>query len=174
MSKALETIRDSFFGVAHDAADANAPVKIGHKAVSHGSSPSEVAANDRTDWYSNRQGIPFVMAGHPNIETLQQTNTGAQTDQVLKTVNANEKFVITCIVLHNANDSTVDVDATIEFGTNTNFVYDAIAPGSTIVIGDGSGMLGVGAAAEDVLLTNSVPTTGSFNVNVIGYLITEA
>ena len=42
----------------HDAADAGPPVKIGMKAINHGTTPTAVAASDRTDWYANRHGIP--------------------------------------------------------------------------------------------------------------------
>ena len=101
--------------VAHDGVDSGNPVKVGMRAVNHGATPTAVAAADRTDWLANRSGVPFMIGGHPNTEMLFQYNTAAQTDQVLKTVNANEKFVVTGIAVTCDNANTVDVGVILEF-----------------------------------------------------------
>lgn len=166
--------------VAHDSPDAGEPVKIGHKAIAHGTNPTAVAAADRTDWYANRAGIPFVIGGHPNIISLRANYTAAQTDTAIITVGAGTKIIITkCSVLAD-NANTVDVQARIGFGavntpTTTGVVlsHPGIAAGSGVVEGNGSGIIGIGADGEDLRITSEVPTTGSIDV-VVNYFTIES
>jgi hypothetical protein len=160
--------------VAHDAADSGNPTKIGAKAVNHGATPTAVGSGDRTDLYANRSGVQFVIGGHPNTETLHGHYTAAQTNTVLKTVNANERFVITAISCICDNANTVDVNAQVEFTTTTIWRHPGIPAGGGATWGDGSGILAIGAAAADVEFTCEVPTSGGIAVSVTGYLITEA
>lgn len=160
--------------VAHDTADAGEPVKIGYKAIAHGASPTAVAANDRTDAYANRHGIPFMIGGHPNVETWTDENTAAGSNEVLKTVNSSQKAVITMVEVFCDNANTVDVDVLLEFDDTADvFVahHPGIAPGSGFVIGDGSGIVAIGGDAQDVIWTNEVPTGGSVRITVRGYII---
>ncbi len=162
---------------AHDDADAGSPFKIGHKAVSHGATPTSVAAADITDWYANRAGVPFVIGGHPNVETLTRKDTGAQTDAVLKTVNANERFIITAVAVMCDFANSVNVQALVEIddGSDIRVIeHPGIPPGGGFTHGNGGGILAIGIDAGDVLWTCTVPTSGSVTVSVSGYLIVEA
>lgn len=163
--------------VPHDGADSGSPVKLGHKAVSHGATPASVAANDVSDWYANRAGVPFVIGGHPNVETLTRKDTAAQTDAVLKTVNANERFVVTAVAVMCDNANTVDVQALVEFddGSDIRIVeHPGVPAGGGFTHGNGGGILAIGIVAGDLLWSCEVPTTGSITVSVSGYLIIEA
>src|SRR3990167_6984330 len=79
---------------AHGAADSGNPVKVGFKAIAHGTNPTAVDASDRTDWYSNTAGIPWVIGGHPNVITRSHIiadSDGAQTDAALLTIATGAK-----------------------------------------------------------------------------------
>lgn len=163
--------------VAHDAADSGNPAKVGMKAIAHGG-VTAVAANDRTDWYANRDGIPFVMAGHPNILTLRLNATGVQTNVAVVTQGAGGKLVVTRLSATLDNATTVDVQVRIGFGATTTptttgvlLSHPGLAAGSGVVEGNGSGMLGVGADGEDLRVTSEVPTTGSLDIVVTYYVI---
>lgn len=164
--------------VAHDAADAGNPVKLGGKAVAHGSNPTAVAAADRTDWYFNRHGVPFVVGGHPNSVCRRDNFTAAQTDTALVTVSAGTKIVVTRVTVTADNANTVDVAVRIGFGTaNTPTGAGVVAShpgvpaGGGFTVGDGTGILGVGADNEDLRVTCEVPTTGSIDVVITYYTI---
>lgn len=164
--------------VAHDAVDAGNPVKIGSRAIAHGTNPTAVAAGDRTDNYANRAGIPFVIGGHPNVITLEAEYTAAQTDVAIVTVGAGAKIVVTAIGAVCDHANTVDVGFRIGFGAATTptttgvvLTHGGVAAGSGYNRGDGSGMLGVGADGEDLRITSEVPTTGSLRVLVTYFTI---
>jgi hypothetical protein len=170
--------RDVGGNVAHDAADSGNPVKVGQKAVAHGANPTAVAAGDRSDWYANRHGIPFVLGGHPNAITLEAASTAAQTDTAIITVGAGNKIVVTQIAVVADNANTVDVGFRVGFGaantpTTTGVVltHPGLAAGSGFSRGDGSGLLGIGADGEDLRITSEVPTTGSIRVLVTYFTI---
>jgi hypothetical protein len=164
--------------IAHDGIDSGNPVKVGMRAIAHGTNPTAVAAADRTDWLANRAGVPFVIGGHPNIVTLRTNYTAAQTNAALITVSAGTKIVVTrCSVLAD-NANSVDVQARVGFATATTptttgvvLSHPGIAAGSGVVEGDGSGILGVGADDEDLRITSEVPTSGSIDVMVSYYTI---
>lgn len=170
--------------VAHDGADAGEPVKLGMKAIALKANPTEVAANDRTNWYADVSGVPFVLGGHPNIlsQSLQVTDAdGAQTDAAIITAGANVAVVVTKVSVMADNANTVDVSVRIGFGTANTPAADAaqvilfhpgIAPGSGVVEGSGSGILGIGASNEDVRVTCEDPVTGSINI-IVTYFTTE-
>ena len=164
--------------VAHDAVDAGEPVKVGYKAIAHGTNPTAVAAADRTNGYANRAGIPFVIGGHPNIVTFEAAYTAAQTDTAIVTIAGGLKIVVTEIEALCDNANTVDVGVRVGFGATTTptttgvvLTHPGIAPGSGVVRGNGSGILGVGADGEDLRITCEVPTTGSIRVLVSYYTI---
>lgn len=164
--------------VAHDAADAGNPVKQGGKAIAHGAAPTPVAAADRTDWYFNRHGIPWVIGGHPNVVTVEAAYTAAQTDTAIVSAASGEKIVVTSILVTCDNANTADVGLRVGFGaantpTTTGVVmtHPGIPAGSGVGRGDGSGILGVGADAEDLRITSEAPTTGSLRVLVTYYVV---
>lgn len=164
--------------VAHDTTDAGEPVKVGAVAIAHGTNPTAVAAADRTNLYANRAGVPFVIGGHPNIVTLEAAYTGAQTDAAIVTISTGAKIVVTMIAVTADNANTVDVGFRVGFGTantptTTGVVctHPGLAAGSGLVIGNGSGMIGVGADNADLRITSEVPTGGSIRVQVSYYTI---
>lgn len=177
----------SFGDKAHDAADGStAPMKMGHRAIAHGANPAAVAADDRSNWYASRHGIPFVIGGHMNLVTREYRATTAQTDDdMVGPVGAGAKLVLTSLGVFVDHATTVDVGVRIGFGTasvpaepadgaGVNGVvlsHPGIAAGSGVVIGDGSGIIGIGADGEELRITNEVPTTGSIKVIIKYYAI---
>lgn len=171
--------------VAHDGPDAGHPLKIGHKAIAHGTNPTAVAANDRTDWYANRAGVPWVIGGHPNIQTVEYYTTGSQTNDDIISVSTGSKIVITAIEVTVSAACTVNVKCRIGFGTSAvptepttgNTVagmvvsHGKISPGSGIVIGNGSGIIAVGADDQDLRITCDAPTSGDVHVRASYYTI---
>jgi hypothetical protein len=164
--------------VAHDSADSGNPLKWGAKSIAHGANPSAVAANDRTDIYANRHGIPWVIGGHPNVLTLRANYTTAQSDTAIASVGGGNKIVVTRLSVTVDNACSVDVQCRIGFAaattpTTTGVVlsHPGIAAGSGVVEGNGSGILGIGADGEDLRITSEVPTGGSIDVVVSYYTI---
>lgn len=165
--------------LAHDSPDGTTnPVKIGAKAVAHGSNPTAVAAADRTDLYANREGVLFVIGGHPNVITRRDNYTGAQTNTAIVTVAASNKIVVTRISALCDKVNSVDVQVRIGFATVTTptgvgvvLSHPGIAAGSGVVEGNGSGILGVGADNEDLRITSEVPTTGSLDIVTSYYVV---
>lgn len=167
---------------AHDAVDAGSPAKIGAKAIAHGANPTAVAAADRTDLYANRHGVLFTIGGHPNIITRTvhiADADGAQTDaSIVGTIAAGTKVAVTSIAvtLDSATTATGGVAVKIGFGATTipadavagaNGIlldHPGIAAGSGMVLGNGSGILGIGADGEELRLTCEDPTGGNLVV----------
>lgn len=172
---------------AHDAADAGNPMKIGARAVAHGSNPTGVVGGDRTHMVANVAGVPFVIGGHPNVKTATYIRTDAATDDnVLPAISAGTKYVITRLSVFLDQACTVAVSARLGFGASTvpalgSTGADAVdgilashpgmVPGSGFQIGDGSGILGVGGDGEELRITNSAPTGGALHVSVSYYTI---
>lgn len=165
--------------VAHDTADSGNPVKIGAKAVAHGTNPTAVTAADRTDLYANRHGILFTIGGHPNIITRSVRIADADNAQtnasLVGTINAGTKVCVTAlaVTVDSATTNTGGVAVKIGFGASTIpadsatgadgvlLDHDGISAGSGIVIGNGSGILGIGADGEELRLTCEDPAGGS-------------
>lgn len=173
-------------GLAHDDADtaANRPVKTGARAVAHGASPTAVAADDVTHVIANRHGVPFVIGGHPNVQTrAYRAGTVARTDVALITVGAGTKIVLTSIRFSTHSDTTVSVSLRVGFGTaNTPaepaanattdnlIIYEqGIVPGDGGALGNGAGIVAVGADNADLRLTCSAPTNGDLSVTYSWY-----
>lgn len=172
--------------VAHDSPDAGEPVKIGFKAIAHGTNPTAVGENDRTNWYANRHGIPWFIGGHPNIITKEFTFAdadGAQTNVALVTVSAGTKIVVTKCTAVCDNDNTDDISVRIGFAgatlsavstsgvTGIVLSHPGIAAGSGIVEGTGTGIIGIGADGEDLRITCDDPVGGSLRIVVTYYTI---
>lgn len=166
------------YNVAHDAVDSGNPVKFGYKAIAHGANPTAVAANDRTQSYANRHGIPWVIGGHPNIITTRASATGAQTNASIITVGAGTKIVITRITFSTNKATSVNVSVIIGFGATTTptgvgvvLSHSGMGAGESMLEGSGAGILGIGGGGEDLRLTSSVATDGNIEVVVSYYLI---
>lgn len=172
--------------VAHDGVDSGNPVKVGAKAIAHGTNPTAVAAADRTDLYANRAGILWTIGGHPNAVTKEaqvEDADGAQTNAALVTVSAGTKIVVTRLSMSCDGGNTGPINAVVGFGTasvparahtgSTGVLhgFDGIPAGGGITIGDGSGILGVGADDEDLRFTMEDPAGGSCSISATYYTI---
>jgi hypothetical protein len=144
--------------VAHDAADSGNPVKVGSKAVNHGSSPTAVAAGDRVDQVANRHGVPFTICGHPNIERVrgQRTTAGSAT---LKSVDAGSKIVVTAYAATSAGGSAATCKVELKLGSTVIAEHPGMLAGSGLVEGSGAGILAVGADGEDLTLVTDATAT---------------
>jgi len=175
--------------VAHDAADAGEPIKVGAKAVSLGADPTEVAANDRTNLYATRAGQLFTLGGHPNIVTREYMTTAAQTnDAIIDSVAATDRIVVTEIEVLADNANSVSPQVRVGFGaasvpaepasgastTGIVLTHPGVAAGSGVVRGSGAGIVGIGADGEELRITNSVPTGGQLTVLVSYFIISDS
>ena len=145
-----------------------------------------MAAADVSDWYANRHGIPFVMGGHPNILTKNLNVSdadGAQTDtDILGAAAPGTKYVVTWLMVVVDEDTTAGTQCRIGFGTTNTPALDAagvimshsgIAPGSGVMIGNGAGIIGVGADGAELRVTCADPTGGNLDI-VVGYYTIES
>lgn len=163
--------------VAHDGIDAGEPIKNGFKAVDIGITPTAVAANDRSNAYGLRNGVPLVLGGVPNLITkhFNQTDAdGAQTDVALITAAAGTAIVVTGIDIIADNANTADVGVRIGFGTVNTPANDAnagviashpgIPKGGGITKGWNGGIVGMGASDEDLRMTSEDAVGGNLDV----------
>jgi hypothetical protein len=167
--------------VAHDTADSGNPVKIGARAIAHGTNPTAVAAADRTDLLANRAGIPFFIGGHPNIQTVRLQFTAAQTNTAVITASAGQKIVVTSFMFTLDNASTVFPTVLLGFATATTpttsqviGAHGGMPAGGGFGRGDGSGILGIGADDEDLRLTTTGVATGNGVNLVVTYYTIES
>lgn len=168
--------------VAHDGADSGNPLKVGHKAIAHGTNPTAVAAGDRTDSYANRAGIPFVIGGHPNVVTVKHTNiTTAVSDAAIISVSAGTKIVLTAFMVTLDNASTVFPSVLMGFGATTTptttgviAAHGGVPAGGGFARGDGSGILGIGGDGEDLRITTTGNATGNGLQVVITYYTVDS
>ncbi len=170
---------------AHDAVDAGNPMKVGMRALAHGTNPTAVTAADRTDWLANRAGVPWVIGGHPNIISRSHiiaASDGAQTDAALLTVSTGAKIVITQISVKMDATNSVNVAVKIGFGTSTiaaaslsgtaGIVLEGqFSAGGGHQVGTGSGIIAIGADNEDLRITSGSPTAGNIRVTYSYYTI---
>lgn len=166
--------------VAHDDPDSGNPLKLGAKAIAHGTNPTAVAASDRTDLYANRAGILFTIGGHPNTISrcvLITDANGPQTDaSMVGTIASGTKVAVTAITVTADKANTADVAVKIGWGasvipadssTGVNGVlldHPGIAAGSGVALGNGGGILGVGGDGEELRLTCEDPVGGSIAI----------
>lgn len=168
---------DSGFTVATDEV-----MMAGHVAVAHGSNPDAADAADAVARLTNRHRIPFIIGGHPNILTLKHANiTTAVTDTAIITAGSGVKIVVTRLTVTLDNASTVYPTVLIGFGpTNTPTTTGVLAShggvpaGGGFTIGDGSGMLGVGADGDDLRITTTGNATGNGLQVTVSYYTIES
>lgn len=172
--------------IAHDAADSGNPLLLGAHALAHGANPTAVAAADRTRLYANRHGIPWVIGGHPNVIArghIVADADGAQTDYALSgTVAAGTKWVITQLSVKADKANSGNTAVTIGFGTANTPVPDldgtdgvllsgSFGAGEGHQIGDGSGIIGVGADGAELRMTCGDPAGGNLRISYSYYTI---
>lgn len=168
--------------LAHDAVDSGNPIKIGAKAIAHGTNPTAVAANDRTDLFANRHGIPYFLGGHPNLKNASYyTTTSATNDNILPTIGTGTKYVITGISVITNGANTVNPSCTIGFGTASVpsigasggdavdkiiVSHGGIPAGSGVLLGFNGSIVAIGGDDEELRITCTVPTGGDLRVAV--------
>ena len=171
--------------VAHDTADAGEPVKVGGKATDVGATITAVSNNDRVNASFLRNGVQLVLGGETNIITKNLNVTdadGAQTDTAIITVSAGTAIVVTMVQVYvdSATTATGGVAVRIGFGTaNTPaadsagiiFAHPGISAGSGSVVGNGGGIIGMGASNEDLRLTCEDPAGGNLDIIVTYFTI---
>ena len=154
-------------------------------AVAHGANPSAVAAGAKVVRAANRHGIPFAIGGHPNIISRAHrilASDGAQTDAELVSVSAGAKIIVTQIWVKAAKANSGNVAVKIGFGTANvptpalagvnGLIFDeVVGAGEGHQIGNGAGIVAVGADAEDLRLTCDSPTAGNLTVGYSYYTI---
>lgn len=173
--------------VAHDGSDSGSPVKIGARAIAHGTNPTAVAAADRTDLLANRAGVLWTIGGHPNIITATYNTTAAGTDDpVIAVVGSGTKIAVTRVQVTLDEACTVGVAVRMGFGAanvpalgasqadgvaGILCYHPGLVPGGGLIVGNGGGILGVGGDGEDLRITNEVPTGGTLGVTVSYFTI---
>lgn len=174
---ALQLIDDCI--VADDAAFTVATTKVamsGGYCVAHGANPDAADAGDAGAALMNRHRVQFVIGGHPNAITRSvriADADNAQTDvSIAGTINAGTKVVVTALSITCDASNTNPVACKIGFGATTIpadsttgaagvlFDHEGIAAGSGVAMGNGGGILGVGADGEELRMTCEDPVGG--------------
>jgi hypothetical protein len=165
------------------------------KAIAHGATPTEVAESDRTNWYANRAGVPFVIGGHPNVKchaVLIADSDGAQTDVAMFTVAAGTKVVVTRLTVVLDGATTAETNVKVGLATSTlttpntttagtglllnasGFGFATAVGGCNVInIGDGSGILGIGADGAEIRYTVEDPSGGNISISVSYYEVSS-
>ena len=136
-------------------------------------------------------GLPAALGGNgglkvdvvgttlPAVVTIEAAYTAAQTDTAIVAVTGANRIVVTSILVVCDNANTVDVGYRVGLGavntpTTTGVVssHPGVPAGGGVQRGDGSGVLGIGAADDDLRITCEVPTGGSIRVVASYYLTT--
>jgi len=136
--------------IAHDAADADAPVKIGLYAIELGAAPTNVGAGDVSNLRGTRSGQGLVIAGHPYTERLSGQYTTAQSGTVLKSVASGKAFAITAVSVLYDHDASNIISVEVKLGSTSVAGHPGLEPGSGLVEGSGAGMLYTGGDGNDV------------------------
>jgi hypothetical protein len=180
---AVELLDDAVF--ADDAAFTVGTSKVqvvGGVTVAHGSSPDAADAGDAVAPLYNRHRVQFTIGGHPNVVTVKHTDiTTAVTDAAIVTVAAGSKIVVTRLTVTLDSASTVFPLVRIGFGTaNTPTTTGVIAShggvpaGGGFTIGDGSGIIGIGADDADLRVTTTGNATGNGLHITCSYFVIES
>jgi hypothetical protein len=173
--------------VTHDAVDAGSSIPVGYRAIAHGTNPTAVGAADRTIGYANRAGIPFHIGGHPNAiarEAFLTDADGAHSGEAMITVGAGAKIVLTRLSVSCNADTDAPTAVLIAFSTTSTlptrsgngvngFIHgmNGVPAGGGITIGDGSGIIAIGADNEDLRYTSDDPVGGNCSLSVTYFTI---
>jgi len=113
-------------GVAHDTADSGNPHKIGTKSVATLSTQTLVAANDRSNAFSDLDGAVLTRADAPLGDVVSGTasNTDGTSTQVLAAGASGIKHYITDVAIGNSSASAVLVE--LKDGSTTK--WQAVIP----------------------------------------------
>lgn len=152
----------------------------GMVAVAHGANPDAADANDAVAPLANRHRVQFVIGGHPNVVNVSASYTTTQADTAIITVGAGSKIVVTSISLMADGGGTGPLDVQIGFGATTVGTTDLIldhpglVKGSGVVLGNGGGILGVGADGADLRIDATGFGTGDELTVCVTYYTIES
>lgn len=128
--------------VAHDAADSGDPLKVGSKSVSSLSGQTPVAANDRSNLFSDLDGVAFARPySLADIVTGTASCTDGASTECIAAQSAGIKTYLSKVVLTNSSASAALVEikdgttvkATLSVPANklsTSFTFDPPLPGT--------------------------------------------
>jgi hypothetical protein len=172
--------------IAHDASNTADPILLGAHAVDHNHAETTVITGDITHLKSTIDGVLWTIGGSP----LQVTETvtvaaadGAQTDTSIIAVSAGQIAVVTRLAISTSAANSVNVDVKVGFSTTTlatpgtagatDILHEVKGMGADrdIVIGDGSGVLGMGTDDEEIRYSCDAPTSGHITISLSYYLI---
>lgn len=97
--------------------------------------------------------------------------TGAQADTVVESVDADHRYVLCGVAVALDQDSAADCNVIVKIGSTTVARHPGLIPGDTFKVGDGSGVLHIGAPGEDVTITTETPNPASVQFNLYGFQI---
>ena len=168
----------------HDTVDAGNPLKVGGQAIAHGANPPAVAEGDRTNWYANRAGVPWVIGGHPNVQLREisvENSDGPQTDALAVSVPNGLRAVVTRVSILNSRSNkfirvgfgNTTLPAESINGVDGILVSQELSSRDSITIGDGSGIIGIGGDGEDIRYTCDRPS-GTFIGIILNYYLIES
>jgi hypothetical protein len=115
--------------VAHDAADAGEPVKIGAKAIAALSGATLVAAADRANAYSDLDGALLIRADGAlgDFVNGNASNTDGTSTQVLAAGASGVKHYITDVTISNTSSSNIYVE--LKDGSTAKWTFPVPANG---------------------------------------------
>lgn len=150
------------------------PVLMGGRAEDVSGGVTAGAVGDVMAFRTLREGVLMSLGMHPDLERISNNYTAAQTDTVLKTVNSGFRFAVTAFaVLVDGTTTATNINAELQGTTTVLAKHPGIPSGGGWVEGDGSGVLFTTADAADLEFTCDVPTGGSVQVSVSGFLTAD-
>jgi hypothetical protein len=161
---------------------------FGYIAQAHGVNPTAVNAGAQGELAMNRAGIPFYIGGHPNpiCRSYRILDAdGAQTNLNLLSggaIGAGTKVCLTQIWVKADKDNTGNVSVQIGFGAsapptpsasgvNQLVIDEDLGAGEGHQIGNGAGLLAVGADGHELWMTCGDPAGGGLTIGFTYYTI---
>lgn len=97
--------------------------------------------------------------------------TTVQTDTVVEAVDADHRYVLCGVSIASDQDTSVDCNVVVKIGATVVARHPGLIGGDSFNVGDGSGVLHIGAPGEDVTISTEVPTGGSVQFNLYGFQV---
>lgn len=139
---------------------------IGGIAVNIGANPTTVSTGQEAEYPVNTHAIPFVMAGHPNIQTIRLSFNTQQTNALIITTTTG--IVVTKVRVASDNAMTDSPSILIGLGnpvpTTTGVLYShpGLPGGFQDEAGNGSGIIGQASGSTGVYITTGAIASAKF------------
>lgn len=126
----------------------------------------------------------FAITGHPAAVTTEcqiEDADGAKTDQACVSVSSGSRIFLTRLSVHCDGSTTNPTNLAVGFGASTLparahtgsvgtvLGFDGVPAGGGTTIGNGGGLIGIGADGEDLRYTNEDPAGGACSVEATYY-----